>query len=163
MAKPTKRNGTYAVGYGRPPTASRFSSTNQPQRRLPPIKLQRTSALEMSAEKVTVQDHEGKTKRIRFDDLIIEKMFERASTGSLRDLRDLLAFADAEEDAMLADPLARFSKKKWRAYRTMIHELVEDIAAEGACCIDKGLAYVAGDGRLYLRPWVKWALAAPVG
>lgn len=78
----TKRHSSqsgFDVGYGKPPAASRFSSTNQPSR----TKARGLNSIDLGAEKRAVRREGGKIDKISVDEAIIEVSISKALGGDI--------------------------------------------------------------------------------
>lgn len=152
MVKKSKRHNDYTVGYARPPVETRFSALHQPPRRKP-VTPPRKSTLDLSLELVTVR-MEGVATTMTSDDLVDEMMIQRALEGRLRDLRDLYARLDAEEDRMLAEP-PRFARDK---LMKDLAPFIQQLTREARELLDLEIAYRDLGGTLKLTAWAKQAL-----
>lgn len=155
MVKKSGKRGDYTVGFARPPLETRFSALHQPQRRKP-VTPPRKSALELGEEQVTVHK-EGVATTMTSDDLVDEMMIQRALEGRLRDMRDLYARLDDEEDRMLAAP-RRVSKSARDKAMEALFPFVRQRMREAWELLDLGIAYCDLGGTLKLTDWAKQAL-----
>lgn len=101
-----KQGLSYEVGYGRPPVASRFSTTNQPKRPPNYPKPGGKQMLDLTAERLPARRRDGTQKLEAADMLIAEVIITKAINGDLPAAREVYRLFDAEEDTAAARGVA---------------------------------------------------------
>ena len=88
---PDDKGGEYQIGYAKPPTDTRFQKgkSGNPKRRPKGSKNSATLLKEMLAEKVIISEG-GKRKKITKQEAMYKQLENKAASGDLRSIREVL-------------------------------------------------------------------------
>lgn len=155
MAKRDERaSGDYAVGWGKPPVANRFSATNQPKGRNAAFALNRKPAHELECEKVTLRRNGQPVEmplREAIDRALVQKAFSNVTAA-----RKLYAVLDAEEDAQAAQA-SPLSARELRKIQELLSTRLRTETDRLRYFANNGLLEKDRTGQWKVKRWVRQA------
>jgi Family of unknown function (DUF5681) len=107
-------NGEYEIGYGKPPTHSRWKKgqSGNPKGRSNGIKSFSTLLRQVVQEKVTVAEDNGRRRKISKLEAALTQLANRAAQGELKATQVLLAFVEEIERSIDASTEPRSFTKE---------------------------------------------------
>jgi hypothetical protein len=158
VSKNFDRFSGYDVGYRKPPTATRFSSTNQPTRpprRLPPRP--KTTMIELGQEQMRARQPDGAYVELTGDELMMETLIAKALKGDINAARDLYQHLDREEDAWMERPRYTVDQQRLKKLEAALKEVTNVPLAARRQLEALGIIQRIQGNEFCISPWVKKA------